>query len=110
VTSIVGLIVSLCFLQFSAPDLALTQISVEVVTTILLLLAINLLPRRSEAEPGLLPRAWSGAVAVAGGIGVALLAFAMMTRSLPASISDFHLAQSKPGGGGTNVVNVILVD
>ena len=110
ITSIVGLIVSLSFLQFSAPDLALTQISVEVVTTILLLLAINLLPRRSEAEPGLLPRAWSGAVAVAGGIGVALLAFAMMTRSLPASISDFHLAQSKPGGGGTNVVNVILVD
>ena len=37
-TSMVGLIVSLAFLQFSAPDLALTQISVEVVTTILLLL------------------------------------------------------------------------
>ncbi|MFN3350497.1 proton-conducting transporter membrane subunit, partial [Pseudorhodoplanes sp.] len=45
ITSVVGLIVSLAFLQFSAPDLALTQISVEVVTTILLLLAINLLPR-----------------------------------------------------------------
>jgi len=25
-------------------------------------------------------------------------------------ISDYHLAQSKPAGGGTNVVNVILVD
>src|SRR3546814_733798 len=24
--------------------------------------------------------------------------------------SEYHLAQSKPGGGGTNVVNVILVD
>src|SRR6185437_1649170 len=50
-TSIVGLIVSLVFLQFSAPDLALTQITVDVVTTILLLLALNLLPRTSE-EPG----------------------------------------------------------
>jgi multicomponent K+:H+ antiporter subunit A len=26
------------------------------------------------------------------------------------SISAFHLANSKPGGGGNNVVNVILVD
>src|SRR4051812_23278926 len=47
-TSIVGLIVSLAFMQFSAPDLALTQITVDVVTTILLLLALNLLPRTSD--------------------------------------------------------------
>jgi multicomponent K+:H+ antiporter subunit A len=33
----------------------------------------------------------------------------MMTRDFT-TISDYHLAQSKPGGGGTNVVNVILVD
>ena len=110
ITTVVGLAVSLAFLQFSAPDLALTQISVEVVTTILLLLALNLLPRQSEREPAPLTRIWSGAVAIAGGVGVALLAYAMMTRNLPASISDFHIAQSKPGGGGTNVVNVILVD
>ena len=32
-TSIVGLVVSLAFVYFSAPDLALTQLSVEVVTT-----------------------------------------------------------------------------
>jgi multicomponent K+:H+ antiporter subunit A len=32
-----------------------------------------------------------------------------MTRDFT-SISEYHLAQSKPGGGGTNVVNVILVD
>ena len=32
-----------------------------------------------------------------------------MTRDFT-TISDYHLAQSKPGGGGTNVVNVILVD
>jgi multicomponent K+:H+ antiporter subunit A len=32
----------------SAPDLALTQIAVEVVTIILLLLALNLLPRRRQ--------------------------------------------------------------
>ena len=32
------------------------------------------------------------------------------SRTPPTSISAFHLAESKPGGGGTNVVNVTLVD
>ena len=37
------------------------------------------------------------------------LAYAVMTRDFQ-TISDYHLAEAKPGGGGTNVVNVILVD
>jgi len=108
-TSIVGLVVSLAFLQFSAPDLALTQISVEVVTTILLLLAINLLPRTTPDELSRASKIGGGVFAIAGGIGVAALAYAVMTRGFE-TISGYHLEQSKPGGGGTNVVNVILVD
>ena len=109
-TSVVGLIVSLTFLQFSAPDLALTQISVEVVTTILLLLALNLLPKLTPvgAEPRPANRA-TGRSPAAAGSAAAALAYAVMTRDV-SSISAFHLAESKPGGGGTNVVNVILVD
>jgi multicomponent K+:H+ antiporter subunit A len=108
-TSVVGLIVSLAFLQFSAPDLALTQISVEVVATILLLLALNLLPKLTPSEPSRTKRICDAVVASAAGTGVAGLAYAVMTRDFT-PISDFYLAQSKPGGGGTNVVNVILVD
>jgi len=108
-TSVVGLLVSLAFLQFSAPDLALTQISVEVVTTILLLLAINLLPRTTPDEIPLRAKVSAGGVAIFGGIGVTALAYAAMTRNFD-TISDYHVAQSQPGGGGTNVVNVILVD
>jgi len=108
-TSIVGLGVSLVFIQFSAPDLALTQISVEVVTTILLLLALNLLPQTTPRETSRSARARGGLLAGAAGLGAGALAFMVMTRDLQ-SISDYHLAQSKPGGGGTNVVNVILVD
>jgi multicomponent K+:H+ antiporter subunit A len=108
-TSVVGLVVSLAFLQFSAPDLALTQLSVEVVTTILLLLALNLLPKQTPAERAIGRKARDGILAVVAGLGTAALAFAMMTRDV-ASISDYHVAQSKPGGGGTNIVNVILVD
>jgi multicomponent K+:H+ antiporter subunit A len=108
-TSVVGLGVSLAFIQFSAPDLALTQISVEVVTTILLLLALNLLPRTTPPETGRLRRIRDGLIACVAGLGIGALAFAVMTRD-GESISAYHLAQSKPGGGGTNVVNVILVD
>lgn len=109
VTSIVGLVVSLAFLQFSAPDLALTQISVEVVTTILLLLAINLLPRTTPDEIPLRDKLGAGGLAILDGLGIGALAYAAMTRSFE-TISGYHIEQSKPGGGGTNVVNVILVD
>ena len=107
-TSIVGLIVSLAFMQFSAPDLALTQITVDVVTTILLLLALNLLPRTSEESAGGI-RWVHAAVAVLAGTGIGGLAFAVMTRNFE-TISGYYLAHAKPGGGGANVVNVILVD
>jgi multicomponent K+:H+ antiporter subunit A len=109
VTSVVGLAVSLAFIHYSAPDLALTQISVEVVATVLLLLALNLLPRASVRERGLLRPFRDIPLATITGGGIGLLAYAVMTRDL-SSISDYHVAQSKPGGGGTNVVNVILVD
>src|SRR5690606_9712000 len=41
-----GLVTCLTFAWFSAPDLALTQIAVEVVTVVLLLLGLRWLPRR----------------------------------------------------------------
>jgi multicomponent K+:H+ antiporter subunit A len=108
-TASVGFIVSLAFLQFSAPDLALTQISIEVVTTILMLLALNLMPKMGTDVATSSRKMINGAIAVASGAAVGGLAYAVMSRSYQ-SISDYHLAQSKPGGGGTNVVNVILVD
>ncbi|MGD9616610.1 MAG: monovalent cation/H+ antiporter subunit A [Alphaproteobacteria bacterium] len=107
-TSIVGLIVSLAFLQFSAPDLALTQITVDVVTTILLLLALNLLPRTSD-EPVGGTRWLHAAIAALAGAGIGGLAYAVMTRNFE-TISGYYLAEARPGGGGSNVVNVILVD
>ena len=108
-TSVVGLIVSLGFVYLSAPDLALTQISVEVATTVLMLLALNFLPKDTPLSAPA-PRRWRDAgLAAAAGVGAAMLAFAVMTRD-GASISAYHVDQSYPGGGGTNVVNVILVD
>ena len=49
-------------------------------------------------------------VSVVTGAGLAALAYAMMTRPAPQSISPFYLDRALPEGGGTNVVNVMLVD
>jgi len=111
VISICGLVVSMTFVRFSAPDLALTQLTVEVVTVILLLLALNYLPKQSPVLSSTGKRLRDGAVALIAGGGIGALAFIILTRdlSLP-TIADYHVANSYVGGGGNNVVNVILVD
>lgn len=106
---IVGLIISLAFVHLSAPDLALTQISVEVVTILLMLLALNLLPKQTPVESRPWRKIRDGGVAVAAGLGVGGAAWAVMTRPLD-SISGYFWENAKSEGGGTNVVNVILVD
>jgi multicomponent K+:H+ antiporter subunit A len=107
--SVVGLIVSIAFARFSAPDLALTQLSVEVVTVILLMLALFFLPQKtaSESSPSRVVRDLGIAAAI-GGL-VATINYAFITQPID-TISEFFLANSKTGGGGTNAVNVILVD
>ena len=107
--SVVGLIVSIAFARFSAPDLALTQLAVEVVTVILLMLALYFLPQKTPAESA--PSRVARDVGIAAAIGglVATINYAFITQPLT-TISEFFLANSKTGGGGTNAVNVILVD
>ncbi|GAD00887.1 monovalent cation/H+ antiporter subunit A [Agarivorans albus] len=108
--SLVGLVVSITFAYFSAPDLALTQLSVEVVTVILLLLALYFFPQHTPTSKSR-PSHFVRDLAVASAIGciVGSICFALLTHPLD-SISDFFIANAKTGGGGTNVVNVILVD
>lgn len=107
--SVTGLFVTLTFAWFSAPDLALTQLSVEVMAVVIMMLALSFLPQSSPKESRFPRIARDLIVALAAGGGVAAFTFAVLTRPVN-SISDFFLANSVPGGGGTNVVNVILVD
>jgi multicomponent K+:H+ antiporter subunit A len=110
-TGVVGLLIAPLFAFFSAPDLALTQISVEVVTILLMLLALHFLPKTSPVESTAPRRLADAGIAAVAGLGMGWLAWAMLTRA-PAfePISHYHLAQSKPGAGGTNAVNTIIVD
>jgi len=107
--SVTGLFVTLTFAWFSAPDLALTQLSVEVMAVVIMMLALSFLPQSSPKESRFPRIARDLFMALAAGGGVAAFTFAVLTRPVN-SISDFFLANSVPGGGGTNVVNVILVD
>ena len=111
-----GLATCITFLWFSSPDLALTQISVELVTTVLILLGLRWLPQRDERRMHLRPRGTRRRrlrdllLACTSGVGMAWLAFAMMSRDFPQSTSTFFLERAYTEGGGTNVVNVMLVD
>jgi multicomponent K+:H+ antiporter subunit A len=106
---VIGLVVSLAFVRFSAPDLSLTQLLVEIVTVMLLLLAMYFLPARSPHESSVMRRARDVLVAVTAGGAVGALTWALLTRPLD-TIAWYYLENAKPAGGGYNVVNVILVD
>ncbi|MBO1074590.1 monovalent cation/H+ antiporter subunit A [Roseomonas marmotae] len=110
-----GLVTCLTFVWFSAPDLAVTQLLVEVVTAVLLLLGLRWLPKRTEqAGSGRLParlrRARDFLISLGAGAGLTALSYATMTRPSPDGISRHFLERAYTEGGGTNVVNVILVD
>lgn len=113
-----GLMTCATFLWLSAPDLAATQLLVEIVTTILLLLGLRWLPKRWQDPEPLTPgfrtrlrRASDLLLAILGGAGITWLSYAVMTRA-PVSngISEYFLKNSYSMAGGKNVVNVLLVD
>jgi multicomponent K+:H+ antiporter subunit A len=114
--SIVGLALCITFAWFSAPDLALTQLAVEVVTLVLFLLGLRWMPKRVEQDdPRTARRGWwrrrrDLLLAVLIGAGLAGLSYALLTRHAPLSISPFFIEKALSEGGGTNVVNVMLVD
>jgi multicomponent K+:H+ antiporter subunit A len=106
---VVGLATALTFAYFSAPDLALTQLSVEIAATVLMLVALGLMPQRELPNTSPERRTRDALLAVGAGAGVTALMWAVLTRPHE-SIAWYFLRESVPGGGGSNVVNVILVD
>ncbi|WP_455476118.1 monovalent cation/H+ antiporter subunit A [Bartonella sp. B17] len=112
-----GLMTCATFLWLSAPDLAITQLVVEIVTAVLLLLGLRWLPKRlHDTSPRsvtlfvCLRRMRDFFIALIGGGSIAWLSFAVMTRPQGTTISDFFLTHAYSDAGGQNVVNVLLVD
>jgi multicomponent Na+:H+ antiporter subunit A len=108
--SIVGAMVSLFFVTFSAPDLALTQLLIEVLATVFLLLVFSVLPARFKTLSPRRVRLRDGAVALSVGTVMGLLVLLSAESTDFAPIAPFFLENSLALGKGANVVNVILVD
>lgn len=106
--AVVGVVLSLTFAHFSAPDLALTQILVELVGTLLMMLSLHFLP--PLARPGRDARL-AGRVAVSVGVGMMVtLAVVQVLSRPPDGLAPWFLEHSLSDAGGANVVNVIIVD
>ena len=106
----VGALVTLLYVRFSAPDLALTQLLIETLTVILLLLVFHFLPPFFEEQVSRWRAALEvGAAAAVGVLMAALVLVANRVQFAP-SVSHYYLNHSLELGHGRNVVNVILVD
>ncbi len=106
---ITGLLIAVLFALFSAPDLAITQIMVEALTVILLVLIFYRLPQFTAFRTRL-ARVVDALVALAAGTIMAGLVLATATVHLSPTVSEQLARMSKPEAYGRNVVNVILVD
>jgi multicomponent Na+:H+ antiporter subunit A len=107
----VGYTVSLFFVLFRAPDLALTQLVIETISVALFLLCFYHLPKMaSRKEERLTFKLTNAIISVGVGVVVALIALSSHSQKLFGSISSFYLEKAYTEAGGKNVVNVILVD
>ncbi len=108
--SVVGVMVIVHFIWLSAPDLALTQLVVEVASLLLFLLILAFLPRQVRDEE---PPRWKGMdalLALAVGAGVTVFLLAILAQPFDPTVRNYYFATAKELAGGLNVVNVIVVD
>jgi multicomponent Na+:H+ antiporter subunit A len=108
---VVGFSVALLFLGLGAPDLAMTQLLVETLIVVIILLVLRHLPtlREERSEP-MFSRGASALLALGAGVVVTALGLAVVATPFDAGVSEFYAARSVPDGFGRNLVNVILVD
>ena len=113
VVGITGFLVSLMFVLFRAPDLALTQLLVEAVTTVLFMLVFYHLPKLRKEKIKVPFKMVNLLISIAGGFIITLVALSSYALGSDAglpSISEFYVENAKKLAGGYNIVNVILVD
>jgi multisubunit Na+/H+ antiporter MnhB subunit len=107
---VVGVVVTLVFAFFGAPDLALTQLLIEVLTVVLLVLVFYRIPPGVLGNISRLTQFRNLLVALlVGGVGF-VLTLVSATPPFSPSISPFFSLNSAPAAHGGNIVNVILVD
>ena len=110
VLGVAGYIVALFFVNFRAPDLALTQLVIETVTVALFLLCFYHLPELRREKVKRRVRVGNLIVSISVGIAVTVIAISSFSSKMFDPISAYFVDHSYELAGGTNIVNVILVD
>lgn len=106
----VGYTVSLFFVLFRAPDLALTQLVIETISVSLFLLCFYHLPKLSRHEKGVRFRLGNAILSLGVGALVSVIALLAYSEKNFASIAQYHIENAYEKAAGKNIVNVILVD
>jgi multicomponent Na+:H+ antiporter subunit A len=107
---VTGIGMAALFALQGAPDLALTQVLVEVVTLVTVVLVLRRLPARLGDKHGTTSRLPRAILGVAVGLMMALVALVATAARLELPISQAWAELAVEGGHGKNVVNVALVD
>ncbi|HBV04966.1 cation:proton antiporter [Mammaliicoccus lentus] len=106
----VGYSVALFFVFFGAPDLALTQLSIETISTALFLLCFYHLPKMSRHDEDRKFKLGNFIISICVGIGVIILGLIAYGNRHFDSISQYYKDNVYDLAAGKNMVNVILVD
>jgi multicomponent Na+:H+ antiporter subunit A len=107
--SIIGLAISFLFLVQGAPDVAMTQLLVEILIVVIILVALrNIYIDEISISKKL--KAVNAVIAISIGVTLSLLLWLVTEQPLPSDLSVFFLENSMSKAFGNNVVNVILVD
>ncbi len=106
---VVGIGTALIFIVFSAPDVAITQLLVEVLVVVLVSVAMLRLPylddhTRKDSRP------WDAVIALGVGAAVSAVTLAVLAAPLDRRLTAYFEVASWPEAYGRNIVNVILVD
>jgi multicomponent Na+:H+ antiporter subunit A len=106
---VVGYAICLMFVIYSAPDLAMTQFSIDTLTVILFVLVLSSLPKYLSISDYKM-KAIDGVLSVSFGILITLIALEVLGEPVNKEVSNFYADNAYVMAKGKNVVNVILVD
>ncbi|MGC0251477.1 DUF4040 family protein [Pseudactinotalea sp. Z1748] len=109
VTGVVGFSTTLWYYVLGAADVALTQLLVEILTVLVMVLVLRRLPERFRPASSR-RRVGAGALALAAGAATTVGVLALTGRRPLSPAGEFYLGQGEDLSGGQNVVNTILVD
>lgn len=109
---VVGMGLSILFLLLGAPDIAITQVVVEVIVVTVMIRATSRTADEESGRPRSLAAVAAGVGAVLVLAGVAVAAFATLPRfgAPRPTPSDFYLAHAQRDTGAANAVTSIVLD